>query len=359
MKMGFRWFGPGQDPIPLEHIRQIPGVAGVVGALFDLPAGEAWPRARVRSLREEVEAAGLRLEVIESVNVHEDIKLGLPSRDRYIEAYRASLEALSAEGVRVVCYNFMPVFDWLRTDLALPLPDGSTALAYDPFRLAGIGPERLVAELAGGDAAFVLPGWEPERLALLETTLAAYRGFGEERLFENLRYFLAALVPFAEARGIALAIHPDDPPWSLFGLPRIATCEENLERILGLVDSPANCLTLCSGSLGAGPANDIPRMVRKFGARGRIAFGHVRNLLRHPDGSFHESAHLSSAGSLDLFEIMKAYHEVGFEGWLRPDHGRMIFGERGRPGYGLYDRALGIAYLNGLWEALGKSGGRG
>lgn len=151
-----------------------------------------------------------------------------------------------------------------------------------------------------------------------------------------------------------MAVHPDDPPWSIFGLPRIVTCKENLEKLLRLVDDECNGLTLCSGSLGANPENDIPDMIRHFGKIGRIHFAHVRNLKITGEGLFHETSHLSSDGSLDIFEIMKAYYDIGFEGYMRPDHGRMIWGEEGRPGYGLFDRALGIAYMNGLWEAIGK-----
>ncbi|MDQ0189777.1 mannonate dehydratase [Alicyclobacillus cycloheptanicus] len=357
MKMTFRWFGEQHDTIRLEHIRQIPGVTGVVGALYDVPVGDVWPLEKILHLKRLVEDAGLQLEVIESVNVHEDIKLGAPTRDRYIENYRQSIRNLAKAGIKVICYNFMPVFDWLRSDLAKPLGDGSTVLYYDHAAIKDLDPMRLVEDVEQGANGFTLPGWEPERLKELKTLFEKYQGVDEEQLFANLKYFLEQIIPVCEEVDVKMAIHPDDPPWSVFGLPRIVTCERNLERILKLVDSPYNGLTLCSGALGANPENDVPAMIRRFGAIGRIHFAHVRNVRFIGEKSFHETSHLSSDGSLDLFEIMKAYHDIGFEGYLRPDHGRMIWGERGRPGYGLYDRALGIAYLNGLWEAIDKLAG--
>ena len=189
----------------------------------------------------------------------------------------------------------------------------------------------------------------------LEKLFEQYREMTHDQLFDNLKYFLEQVIPVCEECDIKMAIHPDDPPWDIYGLPRIVTNKENLDRLVHLVDSPYNGLTLCSGSLGANPDNNIPELVRYFGKMGRIHFAHVRNIKFFGDKQFHESSHLSSDGSLDLYEIMKAYHEAGFDGYVRPDHGRMIWGETARPGYGLYDRALGIAYLNGLWEALEKN----
>jgi mannonate dehydratase len=355
MKMVFRWFGADRDSVPLSYVRQIPGVEGIVGALYDVPVGEAWPESGIASLKAQAARAGLSLEVIESVNVHEDIKLGLPSRDRYIENYRISLERLADAGVKVVCYNFMPVFDWFRTELAHVLPDGSTALFYEAAKASTLTPEAVVESIERESKGFTLPGWEKERLVELRSLFAAYEAIGPGELLENLGYFLNALMPACERRGIKLAIHPDDPPWPIFGLPRIVGDEAALARILALADSPCNGITLCSGSLGASPANDVPAIVRRFSGMGRIHFAHVRNVRRFPNGDYTECAHLSREGSLDLYEIMKAYNDTGFEGYIRPDHGRMIWGEEGRPGYGLYDRALGIAYLNGLLEALEKA----
>ena len=173
-------------------------------------------------------------------------------------------------------------------------------------------------------------------------------------MWENLRYFLEAVIPVAEESGVNMAIHPDDPPWNIFGLPRIITCEANLDRFLKLVVSPANGLTLCTGSLGCAASNDIYRMIDKYAAQGRIHFMHVRNVKILPDGGFEESAHFSACGSLDIVRILDILHRHRFNGYLRPDHGRMIWGETGRPGYGLYDRALGASYINGIWETLDK-----
>jgi mannonate dehydratase len=352
--MTFRWFGEKDDNITISQIKQIPGVTGVVGALYDIPMGEVWPLEEIMALKKIVNDAGLKLEVIESVNVHEDIKLGTPSRDRYIENYRTCIRNLAKAGVKVICYNFMPVFDWVRSDLALILPDGSTVFAYDHDVIKNIDPKRLVEDIANNSNGFSLPGWEPYRLSEIKELFDKYRDVDENKLFDNLKYFLEQIIPVCEETGVKMALHPDDPAWPLFGLPRIVTCRENLERLLKLVDSLYNGLTLCSGSLGSNRQNDIPALVREFGAKGRIHFAHVRNIKFFGEKSFHETSHLSSDGSLDLFEIMKAYYDIGFDGYIRPDHGRMIWGERGRPGYGFYDRALGVTYLDGLWEAIGK-----
>lgn len=357
MKMTFRWFGENQDSIKLEQIRQIPGITGVVGALFDIPVGDVWPMENILALKEKVQNAGLELEVIESVNIHEDIKLGLASRDMYIDNYRQTIRNLAKAGIKVICYNFMPVFDWLRSDLAQKLEDGSEVLSYDNSIISKADPVKLVEDMETNSKGFSLPGWEPYRLKELKDTLEKYKSIDEEKLFANLKYFLEGIIPVCEQVDVKMAIHPDDPPWPLFGLPRIVTSRDNLDRLVKLVDSPYNGLTLCSGSLGANTKNNIPELIRYFGSMGRIHFGHVRNIKFVSERSFHESSHLSSDGSLDLFEIMKAYHDIGFTGYIRPDHGRMIWNEKARPGYGLYDRALGIAYLNGLWEAIGKMKG--
>ena len=343
MYMTFRWYG-ADDPVKLEHIRQIPGMKGIVSAIYDVPVGEAWPMERIRALKETVEAHGLTLSVIESVPVHEDIKLGRPTRDRYIENYATTIRRLGEAGIRTVCYNFMPVFDWTRSSLAHRLPDGSTTLVYRQEEVDRMDP-------ATGDLA--LPGWDASYTKEgMKALLDAYRDVTEEVLWENLGHFLDRIIPVAEAAGVNMAIHPDDPPWPIFGLPRIITDEAHLARFLARVDSPANGLTLCSGSLGVSSGNDIPSLIRRFGKR--IHFAHIRNVLITGEHSFEETAHLSEKGSLDLVEIVKAYREVGFDGPYRPDHGRMIWGETGRPGYGLYDRALGAVYINGILEAIRK-----
>ena len=344
MEMTFRWFG-AQDRIPLAHVRQIPGVRGIVSALYDVPVGEPWTADRLSRLRDEIDAADLTFAVVESIPVHEDIKLGRPTRDRLIDDYCRSIEAMGAVGVPVLCYNFMPVFDWTRTELAMPNEDGSTSLAYDDSALARIDLSRGTGDL---------PGWATAYDAdALRALLEAYAAVSAERLWEHLAYFLERVVPVAAEQGVRMAIHPDDPPWPIFGLPRIITDAAALVRLVELVDDPANGVTFCTGSLGASPANDLPAMVRSLGTR--IHFTHCRNVLVTGPRRFHESPHPSEFGSVDMRAVLGALRDVGFAGPMRPDHGRMIWGETGRPGYGLYDRALGATYLQGLWEGLGTA----
>ncbi|WP_158734851.1 mannonate dehydratase [Alteribacillus sp. YIM 98480] len=343
MKMTMRWFGE-TDRVKLEDIRQIPGLTGIVSAIYDIPAGEVWPKEKIRKLKNKIESYGMTLDVIESVPVHEDIKLGRSTRDYYIANYQQTLRYLADEGVGTVCYNFMPVFDWTRSKLDYKYKDGSTALIYE---------NEVILETDPLSGSLELPGWDLSYgNQELKTLIDDYQSITEEDMWENLRYFLNAIMPVAEEVKMKMAIHPDDPPWSIFGLPRIITSEKNLERVLRMYDHPLNGLTLCSGSLGADKNNNIPQMVRRFGKEGRIHFAHVRNVKRTGERSFYETSHLSSDGSLDIADIMKAYAEIKFDGPLRPDHGRMIWGEKGRPGYGLYDRSLGASYLNGLYEAF-------
>lgn len=340
MKAAFRWFGPS-DPVPLAHIRQIPGVRAIVGALFEIPVGEVWPLARVQALKDTVEAAGMTLAVIESVPVHEAIKLGLPERDRYIEAYQQTIRHLGQCGVQVLCYNLMPVFDWVRTDLAMPMPDGSTTLAYRHADL-----ERL--DFSAGMPN--MPAWANAYTAEeLQAVLAQYAALSEEDYWRNVRYFLEAVVPVAEEAHVKLACHPDDPPWPVFGLPRIVGNIDNIERLLNLVPSPYHGLTFCTGSLGASAENDLPAMVRRLA--GKIHFAHLRNVRRTAERDFHETEHPTAFGDVDMLSVVEALFDIGFDGPYRPDHGRMIWGETGKPGYGLYDRALGVMYLQGLIEA--------
>lgn len=350
MKMTFRWFGSKDDRITLSQLRQIPGLSGVVGTVSDIPAGEVWPAERIAALKAEVNAAGLELEVIESVNIHDSIKTGSPGRKRCIENYRATIRNLGAHGVKVICYNFMPVFDWVRTALYTTLEDGSGVSEFRQEDAERLGLDGIVALFMEDAKRHSLPGWEPERIARVNELIHAYREVSEDDLVANLRYFLERIIPTCEECGVKMAIHPDDPPWDIFGLPRIARNAADLDRILGLVDSPCNGLTLCCGALGASADNDLPDMVRRFAPR--IHFAHVRNVRVDSPGNFREVSHLSACGSLNLYEIMRAFRDIGYLGYIRPDHGRMIWGEDGRPGYGLYDRALGIMYLNGLWEAL-------
>ena len=341
--MTFRWFGD-EDPVTLDKIRQIPGMTGVVTALYDTPVGEVWSQESIDKLKKEINDKGLEMEVIESVPVHEDIKLGRGDYKRYIENYKENIRRLAKAGVKTICYNFMPVFDWTRSQLDHQLEDGSNALVYYKDDVDKLDPTKLA-----------LPGWDssytPEEMTQL---IQDYKDLGEEGLWKNLEYFIKEVMPVAVENDVNMAIHPDDPPWPIFGIPRIITDEKNLDRFLDLYDDKHHGLTLCSGSLGCTASNDIVELVKKYAGEGRIHFAHVRNVKILGDGSFEESAHYSPCGSLDVFEILKAYHDAGFDGYLRPDHGRMIWGETGKPGYGLYDRALGAEYMLGIWEALDK-----
>ena len=356
MEMTLRWYGTGYDSVTLEQIRQIPGVRGVITTLYDTLPGEIWTPERIAAMKDEVEASGLRVSGIESVNVHDAIKAGTAQRDEMIDHYIQTLENLGKADIHMVCYNFMPVFDWTRTELARKRPDGSTVLAYTQKAVDELNPEKMFASIGADTNGFILPGWEPERMDRIKELFELYRSVDEQQLFENLRIFLEAIMPVCDRYDINMAIHPDDPAWSVFGLPRIIINERNLQRMMKMVDNPHNGVTFCSGSYGRNLENDLPHMIRSL--KGRIHFAHVRNLKFNTPDDFEESAHLSSDGSFDMYEIMKALFDIGFDGPIRPDHGRMIWGEKAMPGYGLYDRALGAAYLNGLWEAIVKSEGR-
>ena len=348
MEMTFRWYGE-DDPVSLDNIRQITGVTGIVSAIYDVPVGEVWPKEKIFALKDRVEKAGLCLSVIESVPVHEDIKMGTGDRDRYIGNYCCTLRNLAEAGIDCVCYNFMPVFDWTRSGLDSPLPDGSNSLSYREDEVLTMDPRTGDLSLPGWDASYS----KEEMQSLLER----YQSISEEELWDNLKYFLDRVIKVAEEVKIKMAIHPDDPPWSIFGLPRIITNKENISRFLKLYDSPYNGLTLCSGSLGASPDNDICQLISAFSDR--IHFAHIRNVKITGERCFCETAHPSGEGSLDIGKIVKTYYDSGFSGYIRPDHGRMIWGETGRPGYGLYDRALGAVYICGLWEGFEKAGGKG
>ncbi|WIH81486.1 mannonate dehydratase [Brachyspira pilosicoli] len=352
MIMTLRWFGSSFDSVTLKQIRQIPGVKGVITTLYGSKVGEVWRDEEVKNIKKEVEDAGLKIYGIESVNIHDDIKIGLSSRDKYIENYIKTLEVLGKNEINLVCYNFMPVFDWTRSDLAKVRPDGSTVLSYDQEIIEKIDPEKMFEQIDSNSNGFVLPGWEPERLSRLKELFEMYKNVDDEKLFENLKYFLSAVMPTCEKYNIKMAIHPDDPAWPVFGLPRIIVNKENILRMVNSVNSSCNGVTLCAGSLGSNPKNDIPDIIRSL--KDKIFFAHVRNLEHTAPGKFQEAAHLSSDGSMDMFAIMKAFYDIGFEGPFRPDHGRAIWDEVSMPGYGLYDRALGAVYLQGLWEAIDK-----
>ena len=341
MKMTFRWYGES-DCIPLSYIRQIPNMSGVVTAVYDVPVGEVWPCDKIARLKELCEQAGLEMEVIESVPVHEDIKLGKPSRDRLIANYAETIRNLGKFGVRCICYNFMPVFDWFRTDLHYVQKNGAVCLAYKEADFQKLDKHNLR-----------LPGWDesytPEELGGL---LKEYENISHEQLFENLVYFLNGIMPACDETGINMAIHPDDPPWDIFGLPRIVTGAESYEKMINAVPNIHNGFTFCTGSLGAGRFNDLPKMAEKYAKR--IYFAHLRQLKFVNETDFYENGHQTQDGNVDIYAIVKALEENGFSGYVRPDHGRNIWGEEGKPGYGLYDRALGAAYLSGLFEAVRK-----
>lgn len=347
MKMTFRWYGV-KDPVTLESIRQIPGITGVVTALYTIPVGEAWDLKSILELKERVTAAGLEMEVIESVPVHEEIKLGSKRRDAFIDNYITTIRNLAKAGVKVICYNFMPVFDWVRSELKHRTADGATCLAYSQSAIDALDPS---------SDSLSLPGWdESYTKEELSSLLESYKGVDEERLFENLVYFLNRIIPVCEEVDVKMAVHPDDPPWSLFGLPRIIRSEETLDRLFAAVPSVYNGLTFCTGSLGARKDNDLVKMAAKYARAGRVHFLHARNIkfAEKDELFFNEAPHPTELGSLDIYGIIKALHDNGFDGYTRPDHGRNIWGEDGKPGYGLYDRALGATYLYGLWEAITK-----
>ncbi len=370
MKMGFRWYGEGNDTVSLDDIRQIPGVETVVWSLHHKQAGEVWEEAEIAAEMAHIAAISaeaavrgvtkrLDADVVESVNVHESIKLGRTvlgmSRDEAIANYITTLERLGRAGVKVVCYNFMPVFDWLRTDLWHPLPDGSTALYFEKAVVDELTPEKLIADMEANSGGLTLPGWEPERLAGFNELNAAYAGVTHADMYRTYSYFLDAVIPTCEEYDVKLGVHPDDPPFDLFGWPRVVSTMEDLGTVLSLNDSPYNGLTLCLGSFSANAAQ-APRAVEAVRTYlDRIHFSHVRNVRHYPNGDFSEVAHRACEGDVDTVGIMKAYADGGYTGYIRPDHGRHLWNEnttnKPRPGYGLYDRALGIQYLLGVWDA--------
>ncbi len=343
MKLTFRWYGK-DDPVTLEKISQIPTMTGIVSAVYDVKPGGVWSNESIAEIKNSALEHGLEFEVVESVPVPEDIKLGNKNAPKLIDNYCENVRRLGKAGVKCICYNFMPVFDWLRSELEHQQSDGANALAYDDKTVRAMNP-------LGGDLS--LPGWDAsytkeELCGLLKT----YESIGEEQLWKNLETFLKAVIPVAEEYGVNMAIHPDDPPWGLFGLPRIITNKENIQRFLNIVPVKNNGITLCTGSLGANPENDLIDMANTFADR--IHFLHLRNIKYTGDKKFEEVGHPTPCGSIDMYGIAKALVDNGFDGYVRPDHGRMIWGEKGRYGYGLFDRALGATYIAGLFEAIEK-----
>ena len=346
MKMTVRWYGD-DDPVTLTKIRQIPRMTGIVSAVYDVKPGGVWSEESINAIKQKAEANGLEFEVVESDPEPEDIKLGNEKAPQLIENYCENVRRLGKAGVKCICYNFMPVFDWLRSELEHAQPDGANALAYDDETVKAMDPSSGDLSLPGWDASY-----KPEELGAL---IKAYKELGEDGLWKNLAAFLEAVIPVAERAGVNMAIHPDDPPWGMFGLPRIITCKKNIQRMFDIVPSRNNGLTLCTGSLGANPDNDLVDMARSFADR--IHFAHIRNIKFDGYRRFEEVGHATECGPLPIYDIVKALVVSGFNGYVRPDHGRMIWGEKGRYGYGLYDRALGAADLNGLFEGIEKDRG--
>jgi mannonate dehydratase len=398
MKETWRWFGP-EDPVPLDHIKQA-GATGIVSALHHLYRGEAWPLDEVLKRRDEISAAGFVWSVVESIPIHNSIKLRSGPYQRFVDAWKDTLSAIAKAGVEVVCYNFMPVVDWTRTDLKWRLPSTGYALrfdavdfaAYDLFILERKGAEadyyathinnndrvrdtrirfEAMAEARKNDLEQTiiagLPGAEASyNRETIRRLIAEYQGVSAADLRANLVAFLHEVVPIAQEVGIRLAIHPDDPPWSLFGLPRVVSTAEDVKAILAASDSIANGLTFCVGSFGARADNNLLAMAREFGAH--IHFLHLRQVMRELDGSFHEAEHLS--GSSDMVGVIRTMleeearrrndgrpdHEIP----MRPDHGHLLADDIGKndsgkkvnPGYSLIGRLKGLAELRGVIRGL-------
>ena len=346
MKLTFRWYGD-TDPVTLDKIRQIPKMSGIVSAIYNVAPGQVWSNESILELKRKANENGLEFEVVESVPVPEEIKYGGENAPQLIENYCENVRRLGKAGVKCICYNFMPVFDWLRSELERQSEDGSNSLAYNEETVLSMNP--LTSELS-------LPGWdESYSKAELSELIEKYKKIGKDGLWKNLTAFLERVIPVAHEAGVNMAIHPDDPPWDIFGLPRIITSIENIRRFLSIVPMKENGITFCTGSLGASRDNDLVSMAGELAER--VHFLHLRNILITGEREFHEVGHPTECGSLDMFGIVKALVENGFDGYVRPDHGRMIWGERGRYGYGLYDRALGACYITGLFEGIEKMRG--
>ena len=387
MLQTWRWFGPS-DPVPLAHVRQA-GAVGVVTALHEVPCGDVWTLDAVMTRKAAIEAAGLVWSVVESIPVHEEIKLGSPDGRRYLAAYKDSLRSVAAAGVKIVCTNFMAITDWTRTDLEFPVGDGGTALRFDavdfalydllvlkrPGAEADYAPERQakaaarLRAMSESDIARLeanLIGWVPARDFIFDREsfrrhLARYDGIGVEDFRANFIAFLGEIAPVAAELGVSIAIHPDDPPWSLFGLPRVASTLADYQTFLAAVNEPGIGVTFCTGSLGARADNDLPAMAEALGPR--IHFVHLRNVRREEDGSFHEADHLG--GDTDMVAVVMAIlreerrrRDAGRGDWelpFRPDHGHRILddiGKRVNPGYSAIGRLKGLAELRGIIRAL-------
>ncbi len=376
LRQTWRWFGPN-DPVTLQDVRQT-GAQGIVSALHHIPHGDVWPVAEIRKRQAEIETGGLTWDVVESVTIHESIKTRTGNYHQYIDQYQQTLRNLAACGIRIVTYNFMPVNDWTRTNLDYVMPDGSKALYFNWFDLAVFDIYLLKRKGAAGDYSetvqreaekryrqytpaeldhlvnivmFGIPGEKKQTLEQMRARLEEYAGIDHAVLRENLKYFLQEITPVAEETGIKLAIHPDDPPFDILGLPRIVSSASDFDFILSAVPSPSNGVCFCTGSLGAGPNNDLVQIARQIGTR--IHFVHLRNVKKDEHGNFFEDDHL--AGDVDMYAVLKEILTIGQQVPepipFRPDHGHQMLDDLHKvtnPGYSCIGRMRGLAELRGL-----------